>query len=57
MQVFEVIITVRVEKSERVTWEDVEWAVRDLIFDDELGNPNFTLGVITSIVAKEIDSG
>ena len=34
------------------TWEDVEWAINDLFYDDEQGKPNFTIGTVCVTVEE-----
>ena len=48
------IVELQIDTVEEKTWDDVEWAVRDLFFDDENGVPNFTVGSVCLIKAEEI---
>lgn len=47
------MVTIQVDTNDDKTWEDVEWAIRDLFVDDEHGNPNFTIGAVA--VANTIE--
>lgn len=55
-QVFIVQMTVCIDESKpSVSCDDIEWAVRDLLFDDDEGVPNFIIGAVVGIEAKEIN--
>ena len=49
---YEVRLIVHTQKDE--TLDDIEWAVRDLFYDDKDGNPNFTIGAMVGIIAEKI---
>jgi hypothetical protein len=48
------IVELQVDTADDKTWDDVEWAVRELFVDDEHGNPNFTVGAVCLIKAEEV---
>ena len=50
------VVELTIDTDDDKTWEDVEWSIQDLFYDDDDGNPNYTTGCISGIMAREIKS-